>query len=118
MKNTIIVVLFVSTIVAGYVAATSSLRMSLEGIEGKKELLFRGDLTLPINATGEVKSSRRIEIKSEASGEVIEIFRHGGDRVAVGDLIIRLQRDDEERNVNRAKLELQKAEARLKLRCE
>ena len=91
MKNAIIAILLLITIVAGYVAATSKLRLSLEGLEGKTETVARGNLTLPINATGEIRAPRRVVIKSEASGEVIEIARQPGDRISAGDLLIRLQ---------------------------
>jgi multidrug efflux pump subunit AcrA (membrane-fusion protein) len=60
-----------------------------------------------------VKPSLRIEIKSEASGEVIEIARRPGDRVKTGEPLIRLQKDDEQRSVNRASQDLQSAKARL-----
>ena len=113
MKNVIIFILVLATIVTGYVAATSKLRLSIEGLEGKTEKIIRGDLTLPINATGEIRPMRRVEVKSEASGEVIEIASYGGDRVAAGDLLIRLQPDDEQRSVNRAELDLEVAKARL-----
>jgi len=113
MKNAIIVILVLITVVVGYVAATSTLRLSLEGLEGKKAKITRGDLTLPINATGEIKPGYRVEIKAEASGEVIEIARFAGDLVQTGDLLVRLQQDDEQRNVNRATLELEVAKARL-----
>ena len=113
MKNAIIFILVLGVIVTGYVAATSKLRLSIEGLEGKTEKIIRSDLTLPINATGEIRPMRRVEVKSEASGEVIEIARYGGDRVKAGDLLIRLQQDDEQRSVNRAQLDLEVAEARL-----
>ena len=113
MKNVIITILAIVAVVAGYVALSSKLRMPLSMLEGKTATIQRGDLTLPINATGEVRPARRVEIKAEASGEVIEIAKQAGDRVAVGDLLIRLQRDDEQRNVDRAGLDLDIAEARL-----
>ena len=113
MKNAIIVILGLIALVAGYVAATSKLRLSLEGLEGKTETIRAGDLTLPINATGEILPDRRIVIKSEASGEVLEIAKQPGDRVQAGDLLIRLQRDEEERFVNRARLDSDVAKARL-----
>ncbi len=112
MKNAVIAVLLVVAVVAGYVALTSKLRLSLGVLEGKTETIKRGDLTLPINATGEVRPAHRVEIKAEASGEVLEIAKRAGDRVKVGDLLIRLQPDDEQRNVDRAGLDLDIAEAR------
>ncbi len=112
MKNAIIAILVLVLLVVSYYAATT-LRLPMENIEGKTEVLVRGDLTLPINATGEVRPSLRVEVKSEASGEVAEIGKRAGERVRAGDLLIRLQPDDEERNVNRARQELQIAKARL-----
>ena len=112
MKNFVIVVLLLTTLVVGYYAATT-LRMPLENLSGKTEKIVRADLTLPINATGEVRPGLRIELKSEASGEVIEIAKRGGDRVKKGDLLIRLQKDDEQRSADRAMQELQIAEARM-----
>lgn len=113
MKNIVITILALTTIVVGYVAATSKLRLSLEGLEGKTEKLVRGDLTLPINATGMIRPFRRVQIKPEASGEVVDITRRPGERVAAGELLIRLQPDDEQRAVNRAELELDRSRARL-----
>ncbi len=112
MKNAIIAVLLLVVIVVGYYAATT-LRLPMENVEGKTEKVVRGDLTLPINATGEVKPGLRVEIKPEASGEVIEIAKRAGDRVKAGDFLIRLQKDDEQRSVDRATQELQIAEARM-----
>lgn len=112
MKNAIIVILLLVVVVVGYYAATT-LRLPIENVAGKTEKIIRGDLTLPINATGEVKPGLRVEIKPEASGEVIEIAKRPGDRVRRGDLLIRLQKDDEQRSVDRATQELQIAEARM-----
>lgn len=113
MKNAAIGILVVVLVVVGYYAATTNLRLRLESMEGKTEKVIRGDLTLPINATGEVRPVRRVEIKAEASGEVIEIAREPGDRVKADDLLIRLQRDDEQRSVDRATQDMVIAKARL-----
>jgi len=112
VKNAIIAILLLVVVVVGYYAATT-LRLPMENIEGKTEKVVRSDLTLPINATGEVRPALRVEVKSEASGEVIEIAKRAGDRVRAGDLLIRLQPDDEQRSVDRSTQELQIAEARL-----
>jgi len=113
MKNVIITILLLTTIVVGYIAAASKLRLSLDALAGKTEAVKRGNLTIPISATGEVLSDRRVVIKSEASGEVIEIAKHPGERVKSGDLLITLQPDDEERNVNRARSDSLVAAAQL-----
>jgi multidrug efflux pump subunit AcrA (membrane-fusion protein) len=113
MKNALIAFLVLVVVVVGYIAATAKLRVNLAGRQGKTEKIIRGDLMVPINATGEVLSALRVVIKAEASGEVIEIAKQPGDPVRAGDLLVRLQPDDEERNVNRAKLDLAGAAARL-----
>jgi multidrug efflux pump subunit AcrA (membrane-fusion protein) len=112
MKNIVIAILTVVLIVVGYTQLVK-LRLPTPGEEGVTAKVIRGDLTLPINATGEVKPALRIEIKSEASGAVIEIAHKAGDRVHAGDLIIRLQPDEEQRSVDRATQELAIANARL-----
>ncbi len=112
MKNAFIVLLLIALTVVGYFAATT-LRLPNPNVEGKTEKVRRGDLARAINATGEVKPALRVEIKSEASGEVIEIARRPGDRVKAGELLIRLQKDDEQRSVNRASQDMQSAKARL-----
>jgi multidrug efflux pump subunit AcrA (membrane-fusion protein) len=113
VKNVLILVLLIASGLGAYFAVKSQLRLTPENVKGRTAKLVRGDLRLPINATGSIRSARRVEIKSEASGEVIEIARQAGDRVKAGDLIIRLNPDEEQRSAHRAKLELLAAEARL-----
>lgn len=113
MKNTVITVLVLTTMVFGYIAATKSWRLKLEGLEGKTETITRGDLTLPINATGQIRPYHRVEIKSEASGEVIEIGPQPGEYVNADEILIRLDPEEEQRNVNRARLDLEMALAQL-----
>ena len=110
MKNLLIAILALTTLVVGYVAASGSLRMSMASLTGATVVIGRGDLTLPINATGEVRPIHRVVIKSEASGEVMAIEREPGERVNAGDLLITLRRDDEQRNVDRAKQSVTVAE--------
>ena len=113
MKNLVIVILALSTIITGYVVATNSLKMSIEGLDGKTMTIRRGDITIPVNATGSIVPYRRIEIKAEASGEVIHIARNAGDRVRAGELLVRLDPVNEQRNVDRARLDVEVAGGRL-----
>lgn len=113
MKNLFIVILGITAVVATYIAATSTLRLSLEGLTGKTEKIALGDLTIPIDATGTIRPHRRVKIKSEASGEVIEITRQAGELVHKGEMLIRLEPDEEQRAVKRMTLERDRAKARL-----
>lgn len=113
MKNIVLGILLIATVVLGYYWLSNQ-KLSLENVQGRLEKTARGDLSIPISATGEVRPARRVEIKAEASGEIIRILKQPGDRVRAGELIIQIARDDEERSVNRAKHDLSLAEARLR----
>jgi multidrug efflux pump subunit AcrA (membrane-fusion protein) len=113
MKNLVIFFLLLIACVAGYYAVRSNLRVDVLGLRGETAKVGRGDLTLPIQASGEVRPIRRVEIKAEASGEVIEILREAGERVRKDDLILRLDKSEEERSVQRAQLDRERAQARL-----
>ncbi|MFN0135340.1 MAG: HlyD family secretion protein [Phycisphaerae bacterium] len=73
----------------------------------------RGEIRVPVTATGLIEPYQRIEVKPEASGEVIEIKVQEGDFVKTGDVILTIKQDDEERNVTRAKAQLDRAKAQL-----
>lgn len=112
MKKAIIAVVIVAVLVGGY-SILSNLRLTAPGAAGKLQTITRGDLIIPIGATGEVRPAARHEVKSEASGEVVEIGKQAGDAVRAGELLIRLAKDDEERSVARAEAELKRADAAL-----
>ncbi len=52
----------------------------------------RGELVVSISATGRIDPIEQVEVKSKASGEIIELPIEEGDIVARGDLIARLDR--------------------------
>ncbi|MCG3130358.1 MAG: Macrolide export protein MacA [Phycisphaerae bacterium] len=112
IKKLLITILVLAVGVLGYFQLRS-FRLSFTFTEGKTAKITRGDLTVPIEAVGEVLPARRIEIKAEASGEVLEILKQPGDVVQAGDAIIRLDREEEDRNLDRAQQEVSAAEARL-----
>ncbi|MBI3599807.1 MAG: efflux RND transporter periplasmic adaptor subunit [Nitrospinae bacterium] len=61
----------------------------------------RGDLTLAVEATGSVEPKFKVEVKSKASGEIIHFPFEEGDTVKRGDLLLKVDKSDEERNVAR-----------------
>lgn len=113
MKNILLTLSIIATLVLGYVVATNKLRLRLDALEGETEKIVRGDITIPINATGTIRPYRRVEIKSEASGEVILLGKQPGEHVSADDLLIRLDPEEEQRNVTRAQLDTQVAQANL-----
>lgn len=111
MKNAIMFFLLLATVVLGYSFIVANYRLPL-GSKGELTKTLRGDLTLPITATGEVRPARRIVMKAEASGEVIEIFKLGGDLVRKGDVLIRLEKTEEQRSVTRSEQDVTITKAR------
>ncbi len=73
-----------------------------------------GTLQVKITATGVVEPNFEVEVKSKASGEVLEFPFEEGDRVKRDQLLLRLDKSDEERNVARAQAELDSAMAKFK----
>ncbi len=75
----------------------------------------RGNLVIPLPATGSIEPASRTEIKSKASGTILKIYFEAGDIVKKGDLLIELDPVDEQRTVDNAKAELERAKANLEL---
>lgn len=71
----------------------------------------RGALRIAVHATGVVKPIERIELKSKASGKVIEMPIEIGDPVARGALIARLDQVDERSQFAQAEADLEVARA-------
>ncbi len=72
-----------------------------------------GRVQVPISASGEARERQRIDVKAEASGTIIEIPVEEGDVVAPGDLLIKLDTEEENRNVERFQAALNQAKANL-----
>jgi len=77
--------------------------------------VFRGNLEVPISATGSVEPDSRTEIKCKSSGRVQKIYFDAGDMVHKGDLLVELDPVDEVRSRDSAKAEMDRALASLNL---
>lgn len=73
----------------------------------------RGDITFSVSADGIVEPNYQIEIKSRASGEIISLPYETGDVVKKGDLLVRLDPIDEQRNVRKKEATLRADKARM-----
>jgi len=72
----------------------------------------RGELVESAALSGKVEASAQVEVKSRASGEVIEIAVEVGDVVKAGDLLVKLDPADEDRAVKQAEASLKSSQAR------
>lgn len=68
-----------------------------------------------VEATGTVEPIRRVEVKSQASGEIMEMPVDLGDRVERGDLLARIDPRDEVNELEQAEADLEQAEAQLQV---
>ncbi|MDR0362940.1 MAG: efflux RND transporter periplasmic adaptor subunit [Planctomycetota bacterium] len=73
----------------------------------------KGDLRITVSATGRVEPEREVEIKSKASGEVINVYADVSDEVVQGMLLFKLDPTDEERSVARLRASLAMSQAKL-----
>ena len=116
MKKLILAILVVGAL-AGIYFALQNAPVTLGFLEGKTAVSHRGDLVVPITASGKIEPSNVVQIKGKASGEVTETPFKDGSMVKKGDVILKLDPQDEERTVfraqsdfNRAKITVDKAE--------
>jgi len=72
-----------------------------------------GSVTQMVTASGRVTTNLDVEIKCKASGEIINLPYDVSDEVHEGDLLLELDPEDEERNVELARVNLREAQARL-----
>lgn len=85
-----------------------------EGAKFKEMEVTRGTFEIVVTANGTVKPIDRVEVKSKASGQIVELPVEQGDFVKTGALIARLDQKDERAAVEQARANLDIAEAELK----
>jgi len=109
----IVIVLVVGVVLALGIVALSGFTLGNPWLDGEQEIAKRGDLVIPVTATGTVEPNRIIQIKSKASGEVVHIHIVEGQMVTPGQLLVELDPVDEERNVETRAADLERAESAL-----
>jgi len=107
----IIIALVVIVVVVGGLMMVSQQKGSFFEREGVLVAAEVNSIELPISASGVSAASRRVQIKSKASGTVLEILVHEGDRVKKDQLMVRLEKVDEQRSVDRAQAEVDRLKA-------
>jgi HlyD family secretion protein len=99
MKKRIRNIIIVSTVLAVAVAlAVGGRTLQARRGSGPKSVRVTvskvGDLTTTVSATGAVKSSESVDVRSEISGIVEEVRVREGDRVERGEVLVVLKDDD------------------------
>lgn len=73
----------------------------------------KGELVETASASGTIAPHVQVEVKSRASGEVVEILVTEGQRVEAGQLLVRLDPGDYDRALESTKVDLRRVEAQL-----
>jgi len=73
----------------------------------------KGDLSIVISATGKIEPIRTLEIRSKASGEIIQLNVEDGDRVKKGQVIAKLEQTTALNDYEQAKADMQVAKVTL-----
>lgn len=104
-------ILVLVLIAFGWYYFRTSFRYTPVWYQPKTAEVSRGDIRVPVTAPGLIEPLRDIEIKPEASGEVVEVRVEAGDSVQKGDVLVVLDPEDEKRSVERSKLEVSRLQA-------
>jgi len=100
-------------------ALSSALTIALPGCNRPKEIsvqaekIQRRNLTELVMATGKVQPVTQVKISPEVAGEIIELTVKEGQKVAKGDLLLRIRRDLYEAGLRSAQASLKSAQASL-----
>jgi HlyD family secretion protein len=73
----------------------------------------RGDLTVTVEASGVIEPLATVEVKSKASGEILELGAETGDAVKKGQLLVRIDPRTPKNRVDQAQAEVNAAGQRL-----
>ncbi len=109
MRKLIGPLVLVVLLVTAYFVVKNYVRVPLSPFKPEFDTVRRGDLIVPITASGNIRPASVTNIKSKASGEVSELPFDLDQYVRKGDLVVRLDETDEKRNVARATAEYQRA---------
>ena len=71
-------------------------------------------LVIKVSAKGIVEPNFQVEVKSKASGKILTFPFNEGDYIKKGQALLKLNKNDETRNVAKAQAELMSSEASLK----
>ena len=113
MKKWLLLLLTVVLIAAVWYYLRTYVRYRPEWDKAKFGQVTRGDIRVPITASGLIVADQEIDMRSKASGEVIALEVLEGDYVKQGEVLVRLKQDDERRQRDQAQAGLTRMKALL-----
>ena len=88
MKTLVVVILLLAAGVAAWIVFTPKETGAGLKVETKVAKAERGDITVHVTATGEIKPVKEVELKSKASGQIVRFQKEPGDPVEEGELLV------------------------------
>ncbi len=113
MKILAVVIVVLAGAVGAWIYFTPKENGNALKVETKVATVERGDISVHVTATGEIKPVKEVELKSKASGQIVRFKKEPGDPVEEGELIVELDKRMELRNLSLQKSNLMSAEANL-----
>lgn len=102
-------------LIAAAAAACSEGEANQSSFQLETSQVERRTIESTVEATGTIEPLRVVEVKSQASGEILEMPVELGDRVRQGDLLLEINPRDEENQLQQARADLEQAQARLEV---
>ena len=96
-------------------AGCSSGSADEDGLTLQDAVVERRTIESSVEATGTIEAIRRVEVKSQASGEILEMPVDLGDQVRQGDLLARIDPRDEVNELEQARADLNQAQSQLRV---
>ncbi len=97
----------------GYISYRSFFQTSVSVPQYVTAKAQRGMLVVSVTGSGQVSASNQTNVAPQISGTILNVLVANNQRVAAGDLLVRLESTNEERAVRNAKANLQSAELAL-----
>ncbi|NUO52336.1 MAG: efflux RND transporter periplasmic adaptor subunit [Polyangiaceae bacterium] len=110
-KRTLVVALISFVLAGSATAGYAWYSKAPEGPAGPTVEVKRGKLVETAAASGKIAPAVQVEVKSRASGEVAELLVKEGDVVEAGQLLLRLDKTDANRELAQAKVARDRAKA-------
>ena len=115
MKKLLIISVIILAAVAGgyFLFWSGGGKDTALAVQNKIVVPTRGDLRVSINSTGKVEPVKTVEVKSKASGEIVELKFEEGDYVRQGDLLCKIDPEQVQFDYDKAAADLAVAKASL-----
>jgi multidrug efflux pump subunit AcrA (membrane-fusion protein) len=112
MKKWLILLIVLILVGVGWFVARRQV-MVPRWAQPKLAKVAHGDIKVPITAAGLIHADQTVEVKSKASGEILEIPVVEGTYVHLGETLVVLKKDDEQRMLDQRVADLDRFEALL-----